>query len=139
MFDDVEQEFIDKEKFLNTQNETLKGIRENFANLKDYNTVLERVQQILPRVQTNARAHAGAPGEGRHFSASVNEGRESAADQLIDGGEVQFVHVAGTIGQEEKEKFKKLIFRATRGLALTYFSDYKGNEDAPKSVYIVLF
>lgn len=43
LFDEVETEFIDKEKFLNTQNETLKGIRENFANLKDYSQVLETV------------------------------------------------------------------------------------------------
>lgn len=56
---------------------------------------------------------------------------------LVDGSEIAFVHVAGTIDQVDKEKFKKLIFRATRGLALTYLVDF--NDDSAKSVYIVLF
>jgi hypothetical protein len=36
---------------------------------------------------------------------------------------VFITHVAGTIETDEKERLKKLLFRATRGKALTYFND----------------
>jgi hypothetical protein len=36
---------------------------------------------------------------------------------------VNITHIAGTIETDEKERLKKLLFRATRGKALTYFYD----------------
>ena len=33
-------------------------------------------------------------------------------------------NVAGTIEVEEKDRLKKLLFRATRGKALTYFKEF---------------
>ena len=54
-------------------------------------------------------------------------------------------HITGTINSDETDRFQKLIFRATRGNALTYFvpfkqdiEDYHGLKVA-KSVYLVLF
>jgi hypothetical protein len=45
----------------------------------------------------------------------------------MEGGDgVQITHLAGTIDLEEKDRMKKLIFRATRGKALTFFQDIKG-------------
>jgi hypothetical protein len=39
---------------------------------------------------------------------------------------VKITHLAGTIDVEEKDRLKKLLFRATRGKALTFFQDIKG-------------
>jgi hypothetical protein len=36
---------------------------------------------------------------------------------------VSISYMAGTIIKEEMMKFKRMIFRATRGKALTYFED----------------
>jgi hypothetical protein len=46
---------------------------------------------------------------------------------LIDlaGGEIQIAYVAGTIENDETSRLKKLLFRATRGKALTSFTDFK--------------
>jgi len=40
------------------------------------------------------------------------------------GGDVSIAHIAGTIEVDEKIRLKKLLFRATRGKALTYFHDF---------------
>jgi hypothetical protein len=53
-------------------------------------------------------------------------------------------HIAGTIDVDEKERLKKLLFRATRGKALTYFRDFEvqntyNGKPRFRSVYIVLF
>jgi hypothetical protein len=36
---------------------------------------------------------------------------------------VKITHIAGTIDVVEKDRLKKLLFRATRGKALTFFHD----------------
>lgn len=59
--------------------------------------------------------------------------------------QVNIAHIAGTIEVEEKARLKKLLFRATRGKALTFFDDFelptKDSSGRPKtkSVYIVVF
>ena len=58
---------------------------------------------------------------------------------------VQITHIAGTIEVDEKDRLKRLLFRVTRGKALTFFQDYKQISKAgrlpqkDKSVYIVVF
>ena len=56
--------------------------------------------------------------------------------------------MAGTIVKEEMMKFKRMIFRATRGKALTYFEelsnegeiDYAGYTDKTlRTVYVLIF
>jgi hypothetical protein len=60
-------------------------------------------------------------------------------------GDVSIAHIAGTIEAEEKVRLKKLLFRATRGKALTFFQDFSLPQKDPKvpakqkSVYIVVF
>ena len=64
-----------------------------------------------------------------------------------DMGGVRITHIAGTIDVDEKDRLKKLLFRATRGKALTFFSDFKTESKVvagqktlrDKSVYIVVF
>lgn len=61
------------------------------------------------------------------------------------GGDVSIAHIAGTIEVDEKVRLKKLLFRATRGKALTFFQDFEVPDKDPKgkahtkSVYIVVF
>ena len=61
---------------------------------------------------------------------------------------VAISYLAGTIGKEETFRFKKLVFRATRGKAYTYFrdldtsglADYSGTLDKRlRSVYVIVF
>lgn len=61
---------------------------------------------------------------------------------------VQVSYLAGTIFKEEMFRFKKMIFRATRGKVLSYFrdmdaaglKDYAGNADRKlRTVYVLVF
>jgi len=60
-------------------------------------------------------------------------------------GRVSLVNISGTINTDEVLRFRKLIFRATRGNALVYFSDIKSpivdfyGIPQQKTVYCVLF
>ena len=56
---------------------------------------------------------------------------------LIEGG-VQISFVAGTIRGGEQERMNRMIFRVTRGKALTYFSEYE-QDDVAKCVYMVVY
>jgi len=46
--------------------------------------------------------------------------------------------VAGTINEIEAERMKKLLFRVTRGMAVTYFQPYM-QDGVAKCVYVVIF
>lgn len=61
---------------------------------------------------------------------------------------VSISYMAGTILKEEMMKFKRMVFRATRGKALTYFEDlsqegqidYAGHTDRQlRTVYVIVF
>jgi len=61
---------------------------------------------------------------------------------------VSITHIAGTIETDEKASLKRLLFRATRGKALTYFAEIPTDEQRAlnpgqpvkqKSVFIVVF
>lgn len=64
---------------------------------------------------------------------------------LLDNNDNVFIsHIAGTIEVDEKSRLKKLLFRATRGKALTFFKDFEVNagdiaKHKTKTVYIVVF
>lgn len=71
-----------------------------------------------------------------------NVDNEMGAQPLLgsgaDGG-VQISFVAGTIKAEEKIKMERMLFRITRGKALTHFSpDFKQGEQQ-KVVYMVVY
>jgi hypothetical protein len=62
---------------------------------------------------------------------------------LINDSNVNISHIAGTIEVSEKDRLKKLLFRSTRGKALTFFKDFEiydtNSTGKSKAVYIVLF
>jgi len=62
---------------------------------------------------------------------------------LDNANNILISHIAGTIEVDEKDRLKKLLFRATRGKALTFFHDFELKVDnkkmKTKTVYIVVF
>ena len=63
-------------------------------------------------------------------------------------GMVSISYMAGTIAKEDEMKFKRMIFRASRGRALTYFRDLnpEGQQDYAgffdnkmRSIYVIVF
>lgn len=131
------------------QTEQLKEMNNSYLMMLDYEKVLNSVKVIIPRLQggggdVKASMHGGLRIE-KGFSLNDDEDRQTLVEPLIDNdmGGVFITHVAGTIEAEEKERLKKLLFRVTRGKALTYFTDYEVKNAAGKvvnkSVYVVVF
>lgn len=52
MFEEIENDIIEKEKFVIEQTERLKEMHESFMTMLDYEKVLETVKKILPKLQT---------------------------------------------------------------------------------------
>jgi len=46
---------------------------------------------------------------------------------MPSSGSVAISYLAGTINKDEIMRFKKMVYRATRGKALTYFQDMAAN------------
>ena len=76
----------------------------------------------------------------------ISDSDSDEMSSLIDNYDsISLGHLAGTVSKFEVERMKRMIFRATRGNALTYFKelgfpikDYNGKEHN-KSMYIVMF
>lgn len=87
------------------------------------------------------------------IKVSINEGGDTNREQKVPllvqlAGLVQISYLAGTIDKEEQMRFKKMVYRATRGKALTYFQDlrdaelkdYTGVKDLSlRTVYVIVF
>lgn len=139
-FESIEEEIKQKEKFVQEQTRKGKEIHDSFNLLFEYKTVLKKAEKIL-----NFQARGLVP-EQAALGSLNDDGDKDAREQLIGGGaNIAVGHLAGTINKDEELRFKKLIFRATRGNALTYFEDfnnqirdYYGN-GTQKSVYVVIF
>lgn len=106
--------------------------------MEDYARVLDFVQNMVPQLG-NAKPVANRGGSDL-LNGSVNGGNgtkgAAVADEAPLLGEIQFI--SGTIKAEEQERLKKLIFRSTRGKALTFFNDFE-QLGVIKTVYMVVF
>ena len=85
--------------------------------------------------------HGGIDVE-EHKGTSINSVEKAP---LLENSDNVFIsHIAGTIEVDEKARLKKLLFRATRGKALTFFKDFEVRAGdlakvKTKTVYIVVF
>lgn len=138
-FESIEEDIKQKEKFVQEQTRKGKEIHDSFNLLFEYKTVLKKAENIL---QFNGR---GLVPEGAAAVSLNDEKDDKDREELLMAANISVGHIAGTINRDEELRFKKLIFRATRGNALTYFEsfnqpvkDYYGH-GVQKSVYVVIF
>jgi V-type H+-transporting ATPase subunit a len=139
-FESIEEDIKNKEKFVQEQTRKGKEIHDSFNLLFEYRTVLRKANNILQDRGRGMVDEGGAP-----HSLNGEDVKEEVETPLVGPGNISVGHVAGTIDKAEEMRFKKLIFRATRGNALCYFDDFKapikdyfGNV-TQKSVYVVIF
>lgn len=121
LFDAIEEEVNKNEAFIKEQIQAICDMQEGITKLEDYQKVISFIREMVPALQGAIPANAAR-----------DEENARQADQDI----LQFV--AGTIKEQEKERMKRMLFRATRGMALTHFNDYVQNGEA-KCAYLVMF
>jgi len=74
-------------------------------------------------------------GEAMH--AALQDGTDAP---LLGGGNgVNISFIAGTINNDENMRMARMLFRATRGKALTHFSEPFTQDGKSKIVYMVVF
>lgn len=138
-FETIEKEIADKEAFIQEQTAKVKDMHENFNLLYEYKIVLKKAIKMIKGELADNDDDEDDERQDSKDNDSHNS-QNSLADTNISVG-----HIAGTILQQEKLRFKKLVFRATRGNALCYFSDFnKPMKDyygfsIKKSVYVLVF
>jgi hypothetical protein len=114
LFDNIEQDISQKEQFVVSQVRTISEMQSGINKLADYCWVLSFVAQ-----QANSLTMM-QPGQDANIDSEM--GAQPLLGNGADGG-VQISFVAGTIKAEEKLKMERMLFRITRGKALTHFSD----------------
>lgn len=140
--DEVEADVLQKELFLGEQVRTLQEMNSNLNTLIEHKCVLAIAAQVIAHAQEEAAPKdleenkaqeiqmQNLEGAGAKVVPSINAVKEekiplidhySAANREL--GMVAISYMAGTILKEESMRFKQMVFRATRGKALTYFRD----------------
>lgn len=99
--------------------------------MDDYKQVLKFVKSMVPQLG-GARPMNPKVGD-EEMKGSIQISGDSSP--LLEGG-ISFI--AGTIQAIEQDRMKKMLFRATRGQALTHFSDFE-QDGQLKSCYLVVF
>lgn len=126
LFSDIETDLFDKVKFLKQQSDGIDNM------LKLYKTLLQNIN-----VLNYAAKVFNLPVDQKMFGRGTDNEVSSAMEQpLLSGYEMRIAYLGGTINRDEQMRFKKLIFRATRGKAYVQFADYQVPiDDRLRSVY----
>lgn len=124
LFEAIETEVRDCEQFVVTQRETIDEIKSNIGKLEDYYEVIKFISTMTHNLEGARPAQGGRDAE--------NPGNEIQAESSL-----QFI--AGTVKMDEMERMKKMLFRITRGRALTHFKPFTNEDGVEKVAYLVVF
>lgn len=106
-------------------------MHDNYNSLLEYKAVLNKAKKSINKDSVS--------------NVNLDEENDAAGAPLIHGDDVRVAYMAGTIFKAEQLRFKKMIFRATRGNALCDFEDLKmelkdySGKNQDKAVYIIVF
>mmetsp|Transcript_8979 Transcript_8979/g.10301 ORF Transcript_8979/g.10301 Transcript_8979/m.10301 type:complete len:860 (+) Transcript_8979:48-2627(+) len=116
----------------------LNSFRENLQ--RDYNSqielryVLEKSRAFFDEADPETRGARNDP---------VGDTENGSVSQRLDG--LRFHFITGTILQEERARFERMVFRSTRGNCLMKFSEIENpiesdsGEDVKKTVFIIFY
>jgi len=104
-FETIEHEMKVKEQFIQEQTIKAKDMHDNYNLLFEYRIVMKKAMKIIRGSDVDDHNDSQ-----RSFDSNSN--------QIMSEPHIAVGHIAGTISQSEKLRFKKLIFRATRGNVL---------------------
>jgi len=136
-FEEIEGKIKEKESFVVQQVGVLKRMHEDLNQLIQYKTVLSKAASVIGGSRLMGDKSMSMSG-----SSDMGDVHESLVGM---NSEISIGHIAGTILQDECDRFNRLVFRATRGNAMVCFreftkpiTDYFGRE-LMKTVYIIVF
>lgn len=160
IFDQVETQCEQKDKFVSEQTKSIKDMYHNFNYLIEYREVLRKVRVFIENQPSNIHIHReknpfGADEERKERNSSEEHlyGRFSASSEedaqiglaMQQHKALNLSSIAGIINREDIHRIKRIVFRASRGNALIHtipmeksIKEYSG-EKVDKDVYIITF
>jgi V-type H+-transporting ATPase subunit a len=133
LLDEIMREIKSHEKFIQEQNARLKESEATLESVKNFHQVLRVAHRMIP--QFNQQMMSDIEGRGNQKQSSVYE-------PLIQNDLINIERVAGVIDSEEIFRFRKLIFRVTKGKSYIYTEQYvdpENPEGKARSVYIITY
>ena len=91
LFEEIEHDIMEKERFVIEQTETLKEMNDSYTTMIDYSRVLKAVLELIPRIQAGdnnikASMHGGLLNDSgdseRNYRVSLNAEEEKLAPLL---------------------------------------------------------
>jgi len=131
LLDEIMKEIHQQDKFITEQNMRLKESETSLMSVKDCYQVLRVAQKMIPQLN-------------QHVAGDLESSSRNNLDEkpLIDNKLINIERVAGVVDSEEVIRFRKLIFRATKGKSFMFTEQYS-DSDAPdgktRSVYIITY
>jgi V-type H+-transporting ATPase subunit a len=112
-FEDLEGFIEEKVSTLNDQIKSYDTLIENYNHLIEYKQVLVQTKPHLGDRELRAQN----VGEGVVYGGAKEE------TDFLARGNIRFSYLAGVINREDAGRFKKILFRVTRGMAFTSITD----------------
>ncbi|CAI2384062.1 unnamed protein product [Moneuplotes crassus] len=138
IFEIIEEDIQKYSKFILDQKENEEGMHNQCLKLIEKRAVMAVASTILKKEINNKK-------EESEILMREGDNEIEAREELLGEARLNISHIAGTINQSEKERLQRMIFRATRGTALSYFQDiaqpfisYKGDKTY-KTVFIIIY
>jgi len=159
IFDQMEKQCIQKEKFISEQTKSIKDMHHNCNYLIEYKEVLNKVSKFMLNKPKNIRINRNSnPFDNEEHKRQIINSAEQIMGRPSDSSDddaqigtynqpkiLNLSSIAGIIDRDEVQRMKRIIFRASRGNALVHsiqieksLKDYSGVE-IPKDVYIITF
>lgn len=127
LFDTIDADVIDKERFVAQQAKMMTELQSEVSKVEDYKNVLKFVYDMTPSL-----------GGARPVNAAMMD-EENKVDAPLMGDNVSVSFVAGVIDEKDTNRMRTLLFRTTRGNALTEFRPFKSLSGEQKACYVVVF
>jgi len=144
LFEDLETQILEKEKFIESQVELVKQIYEDYIDLVEQKQVLNRSFELVSGLKKQLNESSQVEGvKNSGYAHSALEEEDEQESNFFQ--EVKIETICGTVESKEAERFKRLIYRQTRGQVLMHFSDLNMNvknfegEVIRKQVYVLMF
>lgn len=103
--------------------EVIKGAQQAEA-VRRQSEIEEKKHEEIQMQEIDAKAAGeGAPKPATNKDQLKEERVPLIAERVVLPGMISIRYMAGTILKEDELKFKRMIFRASRGRALSYFRD----------------
>jgi len=111
--DEIENEVTKRSDFLSAQQKKYEDIKDEYLKLIEYKCAMQKVKEILSSHLPNVIVEP--PKDNSAATSSLHEETLNLTESIVKT-EMKIAVVAGVINVSDSDRFKRFIFRITRGI-----------------------